>query len=98
MPQFQNHLHISDSLPTLELQSSGPVDPHTEFIEVAYAEEELQSLDFDNSSAPHESGRESEFNTLDDDMTSMFDVADAADSIDDIDVLSDIDLSIDDPF
>ena len=98
MPQFQNQQRVSDSIITLESQQNEP-DPDSEFIEHSYAEDDIQRLDFDNANAMHSMYEvESDFSTLDDNMTSMFDVADATDSIDDIDVLSDIDLSIDDPF
>ena len=103
MPQIQSQQSIlgSDSSITPDIQGCGPADPDTEFIEGAYAEDELQSLDFDNSSASNamqEREPGSDFDTLDDDTTSMFDIATATDSIDDIDVLSDIDLAIEDPF
>lgn len=79
-------------------RNGGP--PDTDLIESAFVEDELQSLDFDNareSQALHEKEPESDFDTFDDNVRPFVDIADATDTIDYIDVLSDLDLSSDEP-
>ncbi len=77
-----------------------PPDPDAEFIEGAYAEDELQSLDFDDATGSrilHDREPESDFDTLDDNVPSYVDVANASDDIESVDLLNGVDLSNEEP-
>jgi hypothetical protein len=77
-----------------------PPDPDAEFIEGAYAEDELQSLDFDDAAGTqslHEREPESDFDTLDDKVLPYVDVANASDDIEGVELLNGVDLSNEEP-
>lgn len=81
-------------------RDSVPTDPDSEFIEGAYAEDELQSLDFDDAAGSqilHDREPESDFATLDDNIEAFVDVADASDHIEDVDLLGGVDMTNEDP-